>query len=84
MVIRDLNEYRGERAASSPLVNTVDHAIGRFCSISTRDANSIARDGSLIYSVNVVRQGEKEPGLREVRFADGHWMLCDAEEIQPC
>jgi hypothetical protein len=52
--------------------------VGFFHAVAVRDGASVERDGDPIYALR-----ELNDQLFEVLFADGVWMLCGEQDIEP-
>lgn len=56
------------------------HPLGRFRSITTRDATGLSHDGEVYYAWNAL-PSSGEPQY-EIQFGDGTWMLCSGNELE--
>ena len=81
-MIRSIGEHRRRQENSRGDVRaTPGEPIGIFCAVTTRDGHALERDGECVYAMNDVPGGGTSTVVIEVMFADGTWLLCDADEL---
>ena len=81
-MIRSIGEHRRRRESSRGDAGVAPGApIGIFRAFKTRDGHALERDGECVYAMNDVPSGDTGAVVIEVMFADGTWLLCDADEL---
>lgn len=81
-MIRSIGEHRRRWESSRDDARAASREpIGRFRATTTRDAHALQLDGECVYAMNDVRIGDADMALIEVMFADGTWILCEADEF---
>lgn len=81
MSIHSIGEHRRLERESREAPQPQGQPIGVFRARTTRDASALGRDGQSVFAMNDVPGPKTGPVVIEVLFEDGHWMLCDREEL---